>query len=116
MPGRPSRSSLPADDRRRSQLLQRVRDEAHRFAITFHRQRRGRDRDSRRLLDELPGVGPARKRRILEHFGRPERFSAASREELERCPACRGKVAREIYAPPAQDRLRQQAPRSRRRD
>ena len=53
------------------QLLQRVRDEAHRFAITHHRTRRDRAMTSS-LLDELPGVGPARKRALLAHFGSPE--------------------------------------------
>src|SRR4029077_11879177 len=52
------------------QLLQRVRDEAHRFAITHHRGRRDRAMTSS-LLDELPGVGPARKRALLAHFGSP---------------------------------------------
>ena len=59
------------------QLLQRVRDEAHRFAITHHRTRRDRAMTSS-LLDELPGVGPARKRALLAHFGSPEAVVAAS--------------------------------------
>jgi excinuclease ABC subunit C len=50
------------------------------------------------VFDELPQVGPVRRRRILQHFGSPERFIAASREELERVPGLPGKVAREIYA------------------
>jgi excinuclease ABC subunit C len=78
------------------QLLQRVRDEAHRFAIEFHRGRRDRAM-THSILDELPGVGPARKRQILQHFGSPERFLAASREELEAVPGLPGKVAREIH-------------------
>jgi excinuclease ABC subunit C len=79
------------------QLLQRVRDEAHRFAIEFHRGRRDRAM-TRSILDELPGVGPTRKRSILQHFGSPERFLEASREELEAVPGLPGKVAREIHA------------------
>ena len=79
------------------QLLQRVRDEAHRFALEFHRGRRDRAM-TRSVLDELPGVGPARKRLILQHFGSPERFLAASREELEAVPGLPGKVAREIHS------------------
>ena len=71
------------------QLLQRVRDEAHRFAIEFHRGRRDKAM-TRSVLDDLPGVGPARKRRILQHFGSPERFLAASREELEAVPGPAG--------------------------
>jgi excinuclease ABC subunit C len=79
------------------QLLQRVRDEAHRFAVEFHRSRRDRSM-TRSILDELPGVGPARKRQILQHFGSPERFLEANREELEAVPGLPGKVAREIHA------------------
>ena len=79
------------------QLLQRVRDEAHRFAIEFHRGRRDRAM-TRSVLDDLPGVGPARKRAILAHFGTPERFLAAGREELEAVPGLPGKTAREIHA------------------
>ncbi|HEY1360492.1 MAG TPA: excinuclease ABC subunit UvrC [Thermoleophilaceae bacterium] len=79
------------------QLLQRVRDEAHRFAIEFHRGRRDRAM-TRSVLDDLPGVGPARKRLILQHFGSPERFLEASREEVEAVPGLPGKVAREIHA------------------
>jgi excinuclease ABC subunit C len=78
------------------QLLQRVRDEAHRFAIEFHRGRRDKAM-TRSILDELPGVGPARKRLLLQHFGSPERFLQASREELEAVPGLPGKVAREIH-------------------
>jgi excinuclease ABC subunit C len=77
-------------------LLQRVRDEAHRFAIEFHRGRRDRAM-TRSVLDDLPGIGPARKRQILKHFGSPERFLAASREELEGVPGLPAKVAREIH-------------------
>jgi excinuclease ABC subunit C len=78
------------------QLLQRVRDEAHRFAITHHRNRRDREMTSS-LLDELPGVGPARKRLLLKHFGSPDAVVGASREELEAVPGLPGRVARELY-------------------
>ncbi len=79
------------------QLLQRVRDEAHRFAITHHRTRRDRAM-TRSLLDELPGVGPARKRALLAHFGAPESVVAASREELQAVPGLPAKVARELHS------------------
>jgi excinuclease ABC subunit C len=79
------------------QLLQRVRDEAHRFAITHHRSRRDRAM-TRSLLDELPGVGPARKRSLLAHFGAPDSVVAATREELEVVPGLPAKVGRELYA------------------
>ena len=78
------------------QLLQRVRDEAHRFAITHHRIRRDRAMTAS-ILDELPGVGPARKRALLTHFGSPDAILAASREELEAVPGIPGKLAREVY-------------------
>ncbi len=77
-------------------LLQRVRDEAHRFALDFHRRRRGQAM-THSLLDELPGVGPARKRALLSYFGSPERLVGASREELEAVPGIPGKLAREIH-------------------
>ena len=78
------------------QLLQRVRDEAHRFAITHHRTRRDKAM-TRSLLDELPGVGPARKRALLAHFGSPDAVVVASREELQAVPGLPAKVARELY-------------------
>jgi excinuclease ABC subunit C len=79
------------------QLLQRIRDEAHRFAIGFHRQRRdAKARES--IFDTLQGVGPARRRAILRHFGSAERFLAASQEELEGVPGVPAKTARAIYA------------------
>jgi excinuclease ABC subunit C len=79
------------------QLLQRIRDEAHRFALGFHRQRRdARARES--IFDTLQGVGPARRRALLRHFGSAERFLAASQEELEGVPGMPAKTARAIYA------------------
>jgi excinuclease ABC subunit C len=50
------------------------------------------------LLDDLPGIGPARKRTLLNHFGSPEGVVRASREELEAVPGLPGKTARELYA------------------
>jgi excinuclease ABC subunit C len=78
-------------------LLQRIRDEAHRFAIGFHRQRRGAEAH-RSILDTLPGVGPARKRALLKHFGSPERLLAAAPEEFEGVNGVPAKTGREIYA------------------
>ncbi len=78
-------------------LLQRVRDEAHRFANTYHRELRGRSMTAS-VLDELPGVGPKRKKQILAHFGTPEAFLNASLEELEAVPGLPGRVAREVHA------------------
>ena len=78
------------------QLLQRVRDEAHRFAITHHRIRRDKAMTAS-VLDELPGVGPARKRALLAHFGSPDAILNASREELAAVPGVPGKLARDVY-------------------
>jgi excinuclease ABC subunit C len=78
------------------QLLQRARDEAHRFALAHHRSRRDRAMRSS-LLDELPGVGPARKRALLAHFGSPEAVVSASSEELQAVPGLPPKVARELH-------------------
>ena len=77
-------------------ILQRVRDEAHRFAITHHRGRRDKAMTAS-VLDGVRGVGPARKRALLRHFGSPDRLLTASREELEAVPGVPGKLAREIH-------------------
>ena len=79
------------------QLLQRIRDEAHRFAITHHRTRRDSAMTGS-LLDGLPGIGPMRKRALLNHFGSPEAILAASREELQGVPGLPAKTARDIHA------------------
>jgi excinuclease ABC subunit C len=95
IPGRGAPLAL-AHDTPELQLLQRVRDEAHRFAITHHRIRRDREMTAS-ILDELKGVGPARKRALLNHFGSPDAILAASREELEAVPGIPGRLAREVY-------------------
>ncbi|HUB98515.1 MAG TPA: excinuclease ABC subunit UvrC [Solirubrobacterales bacterium] len=95
LPGRSEPLDL-ARDTEANRLLQRVRDEAHRFAIDHHRGRRDRAMTGS-VLDELKGIGPARKRALLQHFGSPERFLAATREELEAVPGLPGKVGREIH-------------------
>src|SRR3954468_11767162 len=95
LPGRPDPIVLPHDTPER-QLLQRVRDEAHRFAITHHRVRRDRAMTTS-LLDDLPGIGPARKRTLLNHFGSPEAVVGATREQLEAVPGLPGKTARDLY-------------------
>jgi excinuclease ABC subunit C len=96
VPGRPDPILL---DRHNPglQLLQRIRDEAHRFALDFHRQRRAvRARES--IFDTLEGVGPARRRALLRHFGSAESVLAATQEELEGVPGVPPKTARAIYA------------------
>ena len=78
------------------QLLQRVRDEAHRFALGFHRQRRDA-RGFASIFDDLEGVGPARRRALLQHFGSVEQMLAATAEEFEGVPGVPSKTARRIY-------------------
>jgi excinuclease ABC subunit C len=96
VPGRKQPIVLPHDTPE-LQLLQRVRDEAHRFAITHHRTRRDHAMTTS-ILDNLPGVGPSRKRALLQHFGAPDAILAASREQLEAVPGLPGKTARDLYA------------------
>jgi len=96
IPGRRAPLVL-AHDTPELQLLQRVRDEAHRFAITHHRQRRDRQM-TESVLDGLPGVGPKRKRALMEHFGSPEAVLDASREQLEAVPGLPSKTAGDLYA------------------
>jgi excinuclease ABC subunit C len=95
-PGNPEPVVMPHDTPE-LQLVQRVRDEAHRFAITHHRIRRDRAM-TESIFDELPGIGPSRKRTLLKHFGSPEAVLAATREELENVPGFPQKVARDLYA------------------
>ena len=78
------------------QLLQRARDEAHRFAVSHHRSRRDKAMTAS-ALDSLPGVGPARRKALIAHFGTPEAVLAASREELEGVPGLPQKVARDLH-------------------
>ena len=75
------------------QLVQRIRDEAHRFAVTFHRRSRTK-RDFNSELDLVTGVGPKRRRALLEHFGSVKNIGRATNEEL--VPIVGTKVARLI--------------------
>ncbi|WP_309072316.1 excinuclease ABC subunit UvrC [Arthrobacter sp.] len=63
-------------------LLQRIRDEAHRFALAYHRQKRGKSMTVS-VLDGVPGLGPAKRRSLLKHFGSVRKLKAASVEELQ---------------------------------
>jgi excinuclease ABC subunit C len=76
--------------------LQRLRDEAHRFAIGAHRQKRSRA-ISASPLDEIPGIGPARKRALLLHFGTAGKVRAASLDDLQRAPGVSAAVAQAVY-------------------
>ena len=77
---RPRRQALPRENPALL-LIQRIRDEAHRFAVTFHRRAR-RMRDLRSAIDEIPGVGPRRRKQLLVKFGSVAGVRRASREEL----------------------------------
>jgi len=79
------------------QLLQRIRDEAHRVALRYHRRKRSA-RSMETIFEGLPGVGPVRRRAIIRHFGSVERFLDASQEELEGVPGLPQKTARVLYA------------------
>ncbi len=77
------------------QLLMRVRDEAHRFAITHHRKLRSKQ-NLRSLLDEIPGVGPKRRKQLLAHFGSLKRVKAASVDDLAAAPGISAGLAADI--------------------
>ena len=79
-------------------LLQRVRDEAHRFAITFHRQKRSK-RMTASGLDDMPGLGETRRKALLRQFGSLKRLSAATADRSPRCPASAGAPPRRSSRP-----------------
>jgi excinuclease ABC subunit C len=78
-------------------LLQRVRDEAHRFAIAYHRAKRSKAATTS-ALDDVPGLGPARRRTLLKHFGSVRKLSAASVEEIAAVPGIGPRLAATISA------------------
>ena len=88
-------------------LLQAVRDEAHRFAITYHRSRRDKAM-TRSVLDDIPGLGPGRRTRLLKEFGSVKKIRALSEEELLAVPWLPDAVGRRIY-----DRLHSPSPPAR---
>ena len=76
--------------------LQRLRDEAHRFAIGTHRQKRAKSLTTS-TLDEVPGIGPNRKRALLMHFGTARAVKSSALEDLERAPGISKTMAQQIY-------------------
>jgi excinuclease ABC subunit C len=77
-------------------LLQRVRDEAHRFAIAYHRKLRGRSM-TRSALDGIPGVGEARRKDLVRHFGSPRKVAQASVEEIAAVPGIGPRLAKTVW-------------------
>ncbi len=78
-------------------LVQRIRDEAHRFAITYHRQLRAKAQ-TKSVLDDLPGVGPARKRALLKVFGSTKQMRGATVDEIAAVPGISRTLAEKIRA------------------
>ncbi len=77
-------------------LLQRIRDEAHRFAVSYHRYLRSKE-STRSVLDQIPGIGPKRKKALIKHFGSVSRICEAGMEELVEVEGINRKLAAEIY-------------------
>ena len=77
-------------------LITRIQDEAHRFAITFHRQLRSKGQ-VHSVLDDIPGVGPARRKDLMRHFENIEAIRNATAEELKELPSMNEKSANEVY-------------------
>ena len=78
-------------------LIQHIRDESHRFAITGHQQRRQKARNQS-PLEGIPGVGPTRRRQLLRHFGGLKQILDATPDELAKAEGISRRLAREIYA------------------
>jgi excinuclease ABC subunit C len=78
-------------------LLQRVRDEAHRFAITYHRQKRSKAATVS-ALDSVPGLGPARRAALLKHFGSVRAVSQATAQEIAEVSGIGPRLAQTIMA------------------
>ena len=92
VPGRANPLNVPEES---LLYLQRIRDEAHRFAVSFHRNRR-RKETLRSELDDIPGVGRKRKLALMKHFGSVSKIREATLEQLEALPEMNRKVAKEV--------------------
>ncbi len=78
-------------------MITRLQDEAHRFAITYHKLLRGKEQ-VRSILDDIPGVGPARRKALMQHFKEIDKIKNATVEELQQVSGITTKVAEEIYS------------------
>jgi excinuclease ABC subunit C len=96
LPEFPDPQNIPKDSPA-LRLLQRIRDESHRFAINYHRKLREK-RHLASELDEIPGIGPARRRLLLQHFGSLEKIRRANLDDLCAVPGLPKNIARSIYA------------------
>ena len=77
-------------------LLTRIQDEAHRFAIEYHRSLRSKGQ-VHSILDDIPGVGPARRKDLMRHFENIEAIKNATVEQLKELPSMNEKSARDVY-------------------
>ena len=77
-------------------LITRIQDEAHRFAITFHRQLRGQ-KQVHSILDDIPGIGAARRKELMRHFNNIDEIREATVEELKNLPSMNEKSAQSVY-------------------
>lgn len=88
---------IPIDKRSEGfRLITRIQDEAHRFAIEYHRSLRSKNQ-VKSILDDIPGIGPARRKALMKQFKSQEAIRAATVEELEKTPQMNRKAAREVY-------------------
>ncbi|MEA2446395.1 MAG: excinuclease subunit [Actinomycetota bacterium] len=95
-PGRPEPVLIPRGSES-LYLLQQIRDEAHRFALTYHRLKRGK-RMTRSALDGIPGLGATRRKQLMKHFGSVKKIREASVDDLNALPGLPRKVAENVYA------------------
>jgi excinuclease ABC subunit C len=96
VPGEPDPVILPRTSEA-LYLLQRVRDEAHRFAISYHRQKRGQ-RMTTSELDQVPGLGQTRKAALLKHFGSVRKLREATVDEISGVPGVGRRTAEAVHA------------------
>lgn len=95
LPGRDEPIELPRNSPALF-LVQRIRDEVHRFAITYHRNVRGRAAQMS-VLDEIPGIGPTRRKELLKFFGSVEKMKRATEEDLAKAPGMNRSAAKAVF-------------------